>query len=252
MQVDEFMPKGIRGFQKGHSVPEEIKQKFILKMKGKHFSPRTELKPGNKLALGYHYTPEQKHALSEQRKGEHSSPATEIREGQHVNPATEFKKGHLAWNKGKSPSDESRRRMSHAAKKRWQDPEQVARRIEALGIKPNKIEKEVDSILQSEFPGEWKYNGDFSCGVMLGRRIPDFVNVNGRKAVIEVFGEPWHIPSPNKPFKVNPSREEAQTRADYSRLGYTCYILWHNDLVKGSAKELITNMLCGGQKGPCK
>jgi len=48
----EFMPKGLKGFQTGHIVPESIRTKIRKKNKGKHFSLNTEIKAGEKKALG--------------------------------------------------------------------------------------------------------------------------------------------------------------------------------------------------------
>jgi len=43
---------------------------------------------------------------------------------------------------------------------------------------------------KENFPNEWKYAGDGS--LIIRGKCPDFVNVNGRKLIIEVFGDYWH------------------------------------------------------------
>ena len=43
-----FMPKGTKGFQKGHKIPLAIRNKISKANKGKHFSPKTEFKKGRK------------------------------------------------------------------------------------------------------------------------------------------------------------------------------------------------------------
>lgn len=88
-----FMPKGTKGFQKGHSVPESIRIKIREKKKGKHASPSTEIKKGDKLSLGVKHSKAFKENLSKQRMGKHMSPKTEIKKGQHLSLKTEFKKG---------------------------------------------------------------------------------------------------------------------------------------------------------------
>ena len=78
-------------------------------------------------------------------------------------------------------------------------------------------EREVEFYLNLHYPGEWLYNGS-GRGVeetVIGGRIPDFINVNGKKAVIEVFGEYWHAPEELEP-KV----------AHYARYGFSCIVLW--------------------------
>jgi len=71
--------------------------------------------------------------------------------------------------------------------------------------------------LELLFPGEWRYNEQ--CWFMLGRKFPDFVNVNGQKKVIEVFGDYWHE------FK------EVQEKKDYyAQFGYKTLVLWDHEI----------------------
>ena len=73
------------------------------------------------------------------------------------------------------------------------------------------------------FPGEWRYN---KGAVVLDSLVPDFININGRKAVIEVFGNYWHRPD-----------EIAQKRRRYRRLGFQCVAVWEKDF--NSDPELL-------------
>ena len=91
--MNEFMPKGIKGFQIGHSVPQWIKEKIRKETKGKHFSPKTEIKKGQKLALGVKRSKKFREEVGKRTKGKHLSPKTEIKPGQHLSKLTEFKKG---------------------------------------------------------------------------------------------------------------------------------------------------------------
>jgi len=78
-------------------------------------------------------------------------------------------------------------------------------------------ERLLEYILEDLFPGEWRYNE--KCWFMLGRRFPDFVNVNGKKKVIEVFGEHWH------------EFEEVQEKKDYyAQFGYETLVLWDYEI----------------------
>ena len=141
---------------------------------------------------------------------------------------------------------EYRRRQSHQAKAQWADPayrrrescrmkamwtnpvyrrhrekawrtwwESVARK-RAFIASPNKLERKVQKALNQWFPKEWRYNRGI---VVLDGMVPDFVNVNGRKAVIEVNGDYWHR-------TVHP---ENRKPARYRRLGYRCVVIWERE-----------------------
>ena len=75
---------------------------------------------------------------------------------------------------------------------------------------------------------DYKFNGDFRLGITIGGKIPDFVNVNGQKKVIELFGEPWH--KLDSPFKVSYRRTEKGTLEIYKKCGWSCLIIWHEEL----------------------
>lgn len=127
-------------------------------------------------------------------------------------------------------------------KKNWEDPDFIKKVMAGLHAKPNKLEQKVDKILQKYFPNEWRYNGDFSQGVVLGGMIPDFVNVNGKKAVIEVFGDFYHDPS--KAFwNVEWKKQEFGRVSTYSQLGFKCIILWGSDIKGKGAEDFIINKL---------
>jgi very-short-patch-repair endonuclease len=87
-------------------------------------------------------------------------------------------------------------------------------------MKPNKQEQKLQRIIDRIFPNfEFKYNGDFRLGVMIDRLIPDFVNVNGKKKLIELFGVHWH------------KKEEEQQRIErYRKLGFETLVIWDSEL----------------------
>lgn len=103
----------------------------------------------------------------------------------------------------------------------WQDPEWAARRVRQIvrahHIRPTKPEVILLNLLETHFPDEWKYVGDGAF--IIGRLNPDFVNVNGQKQVIELFGNYWH------------KQEEEQERIDiFSGYGFATLIIWENEL----------------------
>lgn len=81
---------------------------------------------------------------------------------------------------------------------------------------PTLPEQVVDEYLQEHFPGEWAYNGTGST--VIGSKRPDFINVNGKKEVIEVFGMFWHFPE-----------EEEQKIEHYAKHGFKCRVIWEYD-----------------------
>lgn len=108
-------------------------------------------------------------------------------------------------------------------------PRAIRKTIKSLNLKPNKLEKYVDDVLHVHFPNEWKYNGDYSCGVSLVGLIPDFVNVNGQKAVIEVYGDIYHDEKELYRVygeKLSWKRTEFGRKAIFAQLGYKTVILW--------------------------
>ena len=100
--------------------------------------------------------------------------------------------------------------------KSWQDPE-YAKRVFKSREAPNKAEKYLADLLEQYYPHEWKFVG--GGDVVIAGKIPDFININGHKRIIELYGELWH------------TEEEAiqriQTFKDY---GYSTLIIWGKEL----------------------
>lgn len=89
--------------------------------------------------------------------------------------------------------------------------------------KPNKAERKLTHLLRRYFPNEWEYTGDGK--VILHGLIPDFTNKNGRKAVIELFGDYWHT----KRIKSWKDTELGKIMA-YKALGFECLVIWEKEL----------------------
>ena len=93
---------------------------------------------------------------------------------------------------------------------------------------PNQLESKLAEILEDIYPGEFKYNDGW---FVLGGKIPDFVNVNGKKKLIELFGRYWHKP------------EEEQERVKlFRKYGWDCLVVWEDELknVKKLKQKIIT------------
>lgn len=235
----------------GHLVSEETRAKIRQSNLGKTHSAMK----GNKYALGYRFTEEQRDNLSRAKKalGYH-----------HTEKAKAKIRCRLMGNKnglgnrskmGKVPTQETRAKLSLAGlgredtvetrvKKsqsrigmkfteehkanlskdqlsRWKDPEYRDRVIKTqrLGchIHPNKAEIVLLELLELEYPNEWRFVGDGS--LIIGGKNPDFANVNGQKALIELFGNYWH------------KGEDPQERIDlFRQYGYKMLIIWESEL----------------------
>jgi hypothetical protein len=91
--------------------------------------------------------------------------------------------------------------------------------------RPNKKEKQLDTFLQTHYPGEFKLN--VKNGVIIGGKVPDFVNVNGKKALVELYGKYWH----GKAFTGrNKCLEENRRIAHFGVWGFKTAIIWENEL----------------------
>ena len=197
----------------GHIVTKETRDKIAKGLKGKHPTDKTRMKMclnnpdrhGSKHPLwGKHHTTETKAKISQSRKGiKHSETA--------------------------------KQKISKTLKLLLQDPEYIAKMIKAHAARPTKPESVLKAILDKHFL-DFKYNGDYRLGVTLGGMIPDFVNVNGEKEVIEVFGNYWHS---GERIKNRWQGSELGKIMAYNSIGYRCLVLWGSELKKLSEDEIV-------------
>jgi len=95
----------------------------------------------------------------------------------------------------------------------------------ACQAKPNKAEARFE-LLCSKYKLPFKYVG--SGDVWLGTRNPDFINCNGKKQVVEIFGRYWHETS--KYHNVPDNRGIKATIRDYKKYGFECIVIWEEEL----------------------
>ncbi len=63
----------------------------------------------------------------------------------------------------------------------------------------------------------YKYVGNGE--VIIGFKNPDFINVNGEKKVIELYGDYWH------------RNDNPQDRIDhFKKYGFDCLVIWEREL----------------------
>lgn len=134
------------------------------------------------------------------------------------NPEYRLKRVALAKKQWSNPDFKS--------KATWNDPKYIEKWIAGCSIRPNKKELKLDELISSVIPGEYKLN--VRAEVMtLGGKIPDFVNINGKKKIIELYGDYWHGPK----FRNNKSRQTLQERVDYFKgFGWDTLIVMEKEL----------------------
>lgn len=128
-----------------------------------------------------------------------------------------------------------RQKVSVGRKKQWENPETVRRFMVSNRAKPNGQERLLDGMINS-ITDEFAYNGDASQGVVVGGKVPDFVNVNGKKQVIELFGD-WYG---QKKTGFTEGESEERLKLVYDKFGFDCLIIWERELK--DANRLITKI----------
>jgi G:T-mismatch repair DNA endonuclease (very short patch repair protein) len=98
------------------------------------------------------------------------------------------------------------------AKKKWQKAMN-----KSIHLKPNQAENKLLTILSEIYPKEWEYVGDWT--MVLDGKSPDFVNINGKKLIIELFGDYWHRND-------NPDDRIAL----FKKFGYRTLVIWEREL----------------------
>lgn len=147
-----------------------------------------------------------------------------------------------SWNTGLTIETDERlrkcgRKISKAQKDLWSNPEYAQRLIKAQRKSFNKQEQKLEALLNEICPGEFAYNGDGRI-CTIDSKLPDFVNINGKKKLIEFYGDYWHT-------KLN-SIEADQKRIDiFLKNGYETLIIWQSELKKSPelVKEKVQTFL---------
>jgi len=186
---------------KGTHLSEEAKEKLRIANLGKHHTKESRMKmsesrKGRKCPWkvgGWHHTEEAKEKI---RKAHIGKPGTML--GKHL-----------------TPEQIEKARRFHLGRKR--SPETIRNILKASHVSPNNAEMVLNGILSGNFGDEWKYvgNGD----LIIGGKCPDFMNTNGKKGLIELFGDFWHRGQ-------NP---EDRIKA-FEPYGYSTLVIWEHEL----------------------
>ena len=201
----------------------------------KKVSEKQKLNPSCKLpacqeAIKRSWTPEKRKIQSDKMKKVHKHPNWN---GAHARKII-GEKSKKNWEdpafreKTKRSHDEAykkpevKQRMRERSIKLWCDPNFIESQRIGRDMSPNKAEQKLNKILSGLFPEEYKFVGDFQF--TMGGKCPDFLNVNGQKKVIELFGNYYHKRG-----------EEAGRIQHFKKYGFDCLIVWENEL-----KEVTT------------
>ena len=102
--------------------------------------------------------------------------------------------------------------------------------------RPNKFENNLYNLINIVCPNEYKYVGDGS--IIIGGLNPDFININGKKKLIEAFGDYWHQGQ-------NPKDRISK----YAEFGFDCLVIWEHELEQKSKEELVEAIKNFNQRG---
>jgi len=137
---------------------------------------------------------------------------------------------------GKKMSEKTKKRMRDV----WKDPAYRKKRekifykwMSKMRHFPNKKEKELNDILQLHFPNEWKYVGNGYTWI--NGKNPDFLNINGKKMLIELFGDYWHRGDDGK------ERVNHFAKHGFKTLIIREYELKDKDIIINNINEFIKN-----------
>ena len=97
--------------------------------------------------------------------------------------------------------------------------------IKSYKLRPTSPELCVQGLLNSAYPYEWKYTGNGQ--VIIGGLNPDFTNINGKKQVIEMFGNYWHSEARTNRTKKQEVRYRHKT---YAKYGFSTLVIWEDEL----------------------
>lgn len=184
---------------KGRPCSEKTKVAVSRAQKGKRDGPLPEI---------------QRRKIGEANKGRVVTGETRLKlslthKGKRLSPKSEFKLNHTtpkAW----------REAWAISMRKVWQNPDFVRKQMKARGVKPNKVERVLELILNEAYPGQWKYTGDGQF--IIAGKCPDFVNVNGKKQIIEVYGDFWHR-----------GQDPAERIDLFKQFGYSTLVVWEKE-----------------------
>ena len=89
----------------------------------------------------------------------------------------------------------------------------------------------------------FKYVGDCSLwiGPKKGKKLnPDFIEVNGKKQIVEIMGRYWHSPLLN--LKIREDAKLLYREKHYKKYGWKTIFIWDTDLEREDAEEFVLSL----------
>lgn len=118
--------------------------------------------------------------------------------------------------RGKPRPPHIQRMLAEYNRARMADPRHIEKMRLGRRAKPTSLEK-LFMVLCKTYHLPFRYVGNGE--VWIARKNPDFININGKKQVVEILGNYWH------------GKEETQKRIEhYARYGFECITIWEDDL----------------------
>lgn len=199
--------KGRPSWIKGKHHSDETRERLSKTNKGKHHSFETRKKMSenrrgsNNSFYGKRHTIELKRKLSELRKGKHYPKLSEAKKGKHYPKLSE---AHTrAMKEGK------------------------------YNLKPTQPEKKFTEIC-AKYNLPFKYVGDGKFWIE--NVNPDFVESNGRKMVVEIYGDYWH----NRLDNIERDKHRVTILKKY---GWKLLVLWEHEINKLPDIELVNKVM---------
>ena len=137
--------------------------------------------------------------------------------------------GHIPWNKNKKMSKETREKIRQASLKEWQRPGFREKMRHLFNHKITSLEQRIIKIIK-KYSLSFKYVG--KGDLIIHGFCPDFVNVNGKKQLIEVYANYWKIKDYGSVNRYKKIRE-----AIFKRYGYETLFIGEKEL-KHSDKQI--------------
>jgi len=198
---------------KSHKGIKKPKQADTLKQKWKNIDFKHKMQ--NKLTFkGHHHTDQAKENIAKGHFGKHKHTI-------ESKLKLSIQRKGIPTGRHNIYTIEQKQNASRKMKALWQDPNYVEEHLKNFKKRPSQFEKKLNEILNINFPQIWKYTGDGSVWITIdGKHYnPDFMNVNGKKQIIEFQG--WYMHN---------AEEETQRQKAFNKLGFNILFLYPKDL----------------------
>lgn len=218
--------KGEKHYNFGKHLSEETRKKLSIAHKKLDKEARmrmSENRKGEKHPMfGKHHSAKTKKKISDALKGE-KNPWF----GKHHNDETRKKIG--AANKGKHRTDDERAKIREARKHQ---------KFPKCQTKPELIFEEMCKKYNLPF----RYTGNSTFWIGKNPSVnPDFVECDGKKIAVEIFGDYWHSPLLNR--KLPENRTLDYRKKLLKQYGWKLIVFWESDMKRIDAEAYVLGKL---------